>query len=374
VVTACLGLAEAYRLSGRQFLTSVLAGYELGGRIASYIGPVLHVQNGEVTGFPDVWGVAAPVVVGACAAAARARNLGPATFGHALGLAGSNAPLPCGSQWSSAVDLPNCKYADVGWCAVTGTFAALSAELGSTGFQQILDGPNGLARMCGVAAAEEKWLTEGLGVSWMLDDITYKPWPTCRFTHYSLTALERLLRTQHIDVDSVDEIAVETGPLACSKRFTNPNPVTFAAREFSYPHMVAMRLLNVPPGPRWLDAKHADDPRVRNLKKKVRVEEHPRGRNFATGIVRNQIRFMTGGIRILAAGKTYHAESDYALGDPWEDATRFSDEDIARKFRGLVAPDRAQAMLDAVMTIETLADISPLAVSLRAQSKEPIDA
>jgi 2-methylcitrate dehydratase PrpD len=371
VVAAALGFAQAYALSGREFLTSVLAGYEFGGRVASYIGPVLQVRDGRVVGFPEVWGVAAPVVMAATAAAGRARKLSPKRFAEAIGLAGSNAPLPCGSHWSDSVDLPNCKYADAGWCAVAGAFATLSVELGSTGFSAILDGPRGLARMYGVGDANEKWMVDGLGIDWMLDDVTYKPWPTCRFTHYPLTALEYLLQNHAIDVNRIDEIIVETGPLAASGRFTNPNPRTFAAREFSYHHMVAMRLLGIPPGPRWLDAKSVEDPRAEALKAKIQVEAHPRGDSFAETIVRNQIRTMPGGIRIVAAGKSYRAEAEYALGDPWSAATRFNDDDIFSKFRSIVPSGHADRLIDTIMKIEQMPDINAVLDILGLEAAEP---
>src|ERR1700688_264224 len=107
-VVAALALAERLGLSGPEMLLAAIAGYEFARRVASYIGPVVHIEGGRVVGFPDVWGVAAPVVFAAAAATAKARQYEPSLFQQAMGLAGSNAPLPVGAQWSSAVDLPNC--------------------------------------------------------------------------------------------------------------------------------------------------------------------------------------------------------------------------------------------------------------------------
>jgi 2-methylcitrate dehydratase PrpD len=372
-VAAALGMAQAYGLSGREFLNCVVVGYELGGRVASYLGPVANVVDGRVTGFPDVWGVAAPVVMAAAAAAARARKLDAGLFAESIGLAISNAPLPVGAKWSSAVDLPNCKYCDAGWCAITGVFGALSAEGGSTGFTRILDGADGLARMYG-GRADEQWLLKALGIQWMLDDVTYKPWPTCRFTHYPLTALERLLADLTIAPERVDEIVVETGPLAASERFANPAPRTFAARQFSYPHMVAMRILNVPAGPRWLDAGMVDHPAAQALKRRIRIEPHPRGHEFASSFVRNQIRTMPGGIRIKTKGRWHRAESDFALGDPWDEQTRFTDEDLFAKTNALIGEPRAGRLIDLVMRLENTHEMDALSELLAAEARERVDA
>ena len=368
-VSAALGYAEAYGLTGREFLNSVLSGYEVGGRVASFIGPVVQIVDGKVVGFPDVWGVAAPVVMAATAASARARRLNPAKFAAAIGVAGSNAPLPIGTLWSESVDLPNCKYCDAGWCSVTGAFGAWAAEHGSTGFSRILDASNGLARIYGVPNADESLLTEGLGTIWMMDDVTYKPWPTCRFTHYVLTALHGLLLEHHIPASSIDEIVIQTGPLADSERFRNPFPRTFAAREFSYPHMVAMRILGIEPGPKWLDPRMVEHPDAVRLKSKIRIERHPRGDSFATTFTRNQIRTMPGGIRINAGGKKYYAESDYALGDPWNDRTRFTDEDVFSKLKNIVDSQVSERLMHAVMNIENLPNLNDISEILQTTSK-----
>jgi len=370
-VVAALALAEELGLSGPEMLLAAIAGYEFAGRVASYIGPVVHIDSGRVVGFPDVWGVAAPVVFAAAAATAKARQYEPSLFQQAIGLAGSNAPLPVGAQWSSAVDLPNCKYCDAGWCAVTGTVAALSAQEGSRGFTELLDGDRGLARMYGVANADTSLLTADLGQCFMLEDITYKPWPSCRFTHYALTALADLLREHRpLAVDSIREVVVETGPLAASARFTNPEPATFASQQFSYPHMIAMMLLEVPPGPAWFDPKHAADPAVRTLKAKTRIVQHPRASRFAETFVRNQIRTMPGGITIVTSDGVYRAESDYARGDPWSPSSRFGDAEILEKFAALVPGEDGAELADAVMNLEHEASVSRIAAALgRASTK-----
>jgi 2-methylcitrate dehydratase PrpD len=363
-VVVALALAEEFGLSGAEMLLSTIAGYEFAGRVASHIGPVVNVEGGRAVGFPDVWGVAVPVVMAAAAATAKARRYEPSLFQQAIGLAGSNAPLPVGAQWSSAVDLPNCKYCDAGWCAVAGAVAALSAQQGSRGFTDLLDGNRGIARMYGVTEADPGLLTAGLGQRFMLEDITYKPWPSCRFTHYALTALADLLDRQPVAIESIREVVVETGPLALSRRFTNPEPATFSSQQFSYPHIIAMMLLKVPPGPAWFDPKHGSDPAVRALKAKTRIVQHARASGFAEAFVNNQIRTMPGGITIVTADGVHRAESDYARGDPWSPSTRFGDAEIEAKFAALVPGEAGAELADAVMNLEQESSVSRITAAL----------
>ncbi len=296
-VASALGLAEAQKQSGAAFLTAILTGYELGARLASQIGPVIEITDGRVTGFPVIWGVAAPVVLAAAGAAARLLAQDPDTFAQTLGVAGANTPIPAGAHWAAAVDLPNAKYCDAGWCAVTGAGAALAVEAGTTGFPTILDGPSGLARVSGAVSSGVAHLTEGLGERWLIADITYKPWPSCRFTHPVLTALGAILANERPAVDAITAIVVETGPLNGSARFTLATPRTFASRQFSFPHLVAMQLLAVPPGPDWSDPRWVEDPVATALRAKVSFVSHPRGEDFVHSLTRNQMRTLPGGIQ-----------------------------------------------------------------------------
>ena len=359
-VAAGLALAQRDELDGAELLLSIVVGYEIGARLATAIGPMVLLRDGAVEGYPGVWGVAAPVVLASAGSAAKAMRLEAETFHQALAVAASNAPLPAGSQWSSAVDLPNCKYADAGWCTVTGLAGAMLAATGTEGFPLILESEQGIARMYGRDDSHQHRLFEGLGEQWMLRDITYKPWPTCRFTHYPMTALERLRRTHVLDPAKIERVVVESSPLAISGRFTQRDPKTFASRQFSYPHMIALQLRGEPPGPAWLEDGWDSDPDFVALKNKVEVAEHPRARDFARHFEKNQIRRMPGGIRVWQDGRELAAETDYADGDPWDPQTRFCDEALAAKFCRLLEANTAPMVIAELRRLEALASITPV--------------
>lgn len=101
-VVAALAGVEAEGGTFDDLLLATLAGYEAGARLAVAIGPMMKVVAGEVQGFSPVWGVAAPVVLAACIAYAKARKVGFKTLHQAIGIACSNIPLPIGSKWSEA--------------------------------------------------------------------------------------------------------------------------------------------------------------------------------------------------------------------------------------------------------------------------------
>jgi 2-methylcitrate dehydratase PrpD len=370
-VVSALALAEARGRSGKDALLAIVAGYELGGRIASANGAPMYVADGRVTGYPDLYGFSGSVAFAAAAAAIKLLGLDARVARQALGLAGSNTPVPVMSKWSEAVDLPDCKYCDAGWCSLAGVFAAQSARLGMSGFGTILDGQRGLIRMLGTEAFEPDTLIGGLGERWMLADLTYKPWPTCRWTHQPLTALTRALRQAPVDATRVRRITIGTNLLLCTPRFRNPDPRTFCSRQFSIPHMVAMAVLGIPPGPEWLDERRDDDPRVPDLRHKVTVEHWDHGDAFAHDIVAGQVRRMPARVTIeLEGGRTLSADTEFALGDPWDPETAWGDAAVIDKFRVVTGldDDAIGRIVDAALTLEQQPDVGVFARALAGRT------
>lgn len=332
-VMAAIGAAQCEQRTSRDILIGVIAGYEAGARMASAIGPMMHISDGAVTGFSQVWGVAAPVVLAACVAYGRTLGVTSEIMNQSIGIAASNIPLPIGSKWSSATDLPDVKYCDAGWCSVAGIHGVYSAIAGLSGFSDVLDGPVGIPEAYSASVADASMLCSALGERWHLADITFKPWPSCRFMHAPMTALARILEVANVTPESITEIEIQTGPLADSSRFRNPEPKTFCSFQFSYPHVVAMMVLGVPPGPAWFDPDVAQQPAALALRDKTRIVQHAAGDTFARAMMNNQIRAMPGGAVVKTKTCSWEESTDYAKGDPWDEATRYTEEDIIGKFR-----------------------------------------
>lgn len=357
-VTAALALAECNKRNGADTLLAIIAGYELGGRLASAAGPPMKVTDGRVTGYPDLYSFSTSVVFAAAGTALSIMNLDEDAARQTLGIAGSNAPVPVMSKWSESVDLPDCKYCDAGWCTLAGVFAARAASLGATGFESILDGSRGLIRMSGTENFDPDTLVGGFGEHWMLSDMTYKPWPTCRWTHQPLTALAALLERETVDWRDIRSIKLETNRLVCTPRFQNPTPRTFSSRQFSLPHMVAMLALGVPVGPEWLDSKQDDDPRVTALRRKVQIVHWDRADEFAEHIVRGQIRTMPARATVELGDRTLSAETEFAQGDPWHSDTAYGEDRVIAKFRTISGLDsiRCDRLIDQVLSLEQMPD------------------
>jgi 2-methylcitrate dehydratase PrpD len=346
-------------------LTAVVAGYEAGARMASAVGPMTLMSDGEVTGFSDVWGIAAPVVMASCVAYGRARGIDEALMAQAIGIAGSNIPLPIGRKWADAKHLPDVKYCDAGWCAVTGVHGVHSAEAGLSGFHDILEGRSAIPEAYSATMARSDLLHEGLGERWHLLDLTFKPWPCCRFMHAPLTALSTIINREGVKPEEVDEVVIHTGPMAASERFLNPTPLTFASHQFSYAHNCAMLLMGVRPGPDWFDEQLANSPAALALREKVRIERFAGGNDFAKQMIHNQIRVMPGAATIRTSRGEWTLRNDFAQGDPWDSTTKYGAEDVKAKFCVANPGEAAETFTEWLLEANSRASFDAVDVFLR---------
>ncbi|WP_083992413.1 MmgE/PrpD family protein [Bradyrhizobium embrapense] len=368
-VASALALAETREATGAKFLQALIAAYELGGRVATALGQIARFKDGRITGYPSFYSLSAPLVFAAAGAAIQLFSQDEKRACETFGIAGSNTPLPAAMKWASSLDLPDCKYADAGWTAITGVFAAQSAQLGATGFADIFDGNHSVIRMSGTDSFNPDHLIGELGSRWMLRDVCYKPWPTCGWTHQPLTALVKALGKTRVKIEHIERIVILTNEFTSTARFQNPAPRTFCSRQFSIPHAVAMMLLGVPVGSAWLDEAQDGNMDVKAIREKVHVENWDHANTWGQHLVREQTRNMPARATVfMRDGTKVEADADFAFGNPWLPDTAWGDEQVIRKFRiASELPEReADTIIDAIMDIEKASNVEPIVSILRA--------
>src|SRR5215510_5874596 len=117
-------------LSGRDFLRSAVAGYEIGPRVGKCMGPQ-HIVQG--------WHSGATVgVFSAVSGAAAALRLSTGQAVHALGIAGTQSAGLMAAQYGAMV-----KRMHAGLAAQSGLYGALLAEAGFTGIVDVFESPYG---------------------------------------------------------------------------------------------------------------------------------------------------------------------------------------------------------------------------------------
>ena len=125
-----LAVAEMTPMTGREFLTAAVAGYEIGPRVGICMGQE-HIGQG--------WHSGATVgVFSAAAGAARGFGLDPERTIHALGIAGTQAAGLMAAQFGAMV-----KRMHAGRSAQSGFYGALLARDGFTGIIDVFEAQYG---------------------------------------------------------------------------------------------------------------------------------------------------------------------------------------------------------------------------------------
>jgi 2-methylcitrate dehydratase PrpD len=182
IVSAALAVAEGQSITGRQVLKSVIAGYELAGRIPKTIG-LKNLQKAAIAnhGIGPVFGTAAAV--------ASLKAMTPDQVGHVLSYCAQQAS---GSwQWMLDVRHIEKSFVFAGMGARNGLQAALMVEQGFTGVPDCFDIPGGwlLTAAFSGGDANRNYLIEKLGERFEMQETAVKKYPTGGPTQPAIEAL-----------------------------------------------------------------------------------------------------------------------------------------------------------------------------------------
>jgi 2-methylcitrate dehydratase PrpD len=275
VIPAALAVAEQVGASGGAFAAAVVAGYEVCNRIIEAIQPTPHRHA-------DVWGVAVHQTFGAAVAAARLLHLDAVAFANAVGLAGTLSTVPAARKWNWT-NRPLTSLKDVvAPAAEAGVKAALLAAAGWQGSRDILDGDKGFWIMAGSDRCDASCLTDGLSTRWTTQELSFKPYPACRWVHAALEATEVLMTEGTLTDGDIRHIAV--GSFAdVVTNFDDRRPATMIDGEFSLPWTVAVTVARVPKGALWYAPETLADPAIHAIVDRIslHVDDEAQARHFS---------------------------------------------------------------------------------------------
>ena len=241
-----LAAGEYKGISGKELITSVVAGYECAARI-------VHSMDKTWEQSQRLRGVSLGIFA-AAGGAARALGLDEDQFLSTLGMTGVYTPIPSGHKYLGEDRLTPRKDIKQGWAwmCMTGAFAAVSAELGLKMLQEnnILDGERGLWLMVGADVSREEQLTAGLGKTFRILGFRTKLYPGIAVTHSSIDGVLDLVNENAIDVGDIDSVEVLTNKTE-GVGFGDQDPKGPIEMEFSIPHQIAAALLAGPGGASW---------------------------------------------------------------------------------------------------------------------------
>ena len=335
VYSSALAVADATKANGKQLVTALAAGCEMMERVSRAANNSLRNRSFHTTPTCGVFG--------ATIAAAKILKLNADKITNALGMAGAQA-----SGLMEMYGPSMQKRFNPGPTARNGVTAALMAQLGFTGADTIFEGERGFLK----AFTDKNFpgkLIEGVNKPYKLL-IEFKPYSCARPIHNAIDCALAVRKQPGFNVNKVKSIAFTRHP-DWAHYHQNKAPRTYHEAQVSLPFSVAVAFLE---GQALL--KQYSDRNIRNAKVKqlsnattIAVDAKlPRGVSCKM-------------VATMSDGRKFTSQIDYPKGSI---ENPMNDEELLVKFTSLASPvigeKRAAALADAVMNIETCADVSKL--------------
>ncbi|MEP9378673.1 MmgE/PrpD family protein [Aquabacter sp. CN5-332] len=332
-VPSALALAEALGLSGKELITAVAVGYEIGARVCVSLTIARVNEKGDIERFPTTglgWAVFA-----AAAAASKALGLAPAQFATALGIAGWTSPISSHLKWDHSGELHMMKNSPHAFMGFSGVTAARLSALGFTGEPAMLDGDAGFWRLVGSPDCDWNVLCGGLGENWWISRAAIKPYATNRLTHHAISLFRALQSENDLGPNEIEKIEIKSFARVASAFLSgNLAPKNPVEAQFSLPFAIAASAYGHELGPQWCQPAQLSDPRLRAFAGRVSVSTDPEiQKTMAEDLLRTR-RYprVPTMVTIFARGQSFTRSANYAPGDPDTEATRLTDADLERKF------------------------------------------
>lgn len=286
----------------REFLTSIVIGYEIGTRA----GIALHASA------CDYHTSGAWIALAAAALSARQLGLNADQTREALGIAEYHGPR---SQMMRVIDAPTMVKDGSGWGAMAGVSAAYLAKDGFTGAPAITMEDPELAGF---------WAD--LGTNWYIEQQYIKLYPVCRWAQPAVEGALTLMRNHKLTTDQITSIKVETFHEA--KRLA-AIPTNTEQAQYSLPFSVAAAVVRGSIGVPEVTENGLNDPEIIALARSIQITETDEFNDAfpARRFARTHIR--------LKDGQTLSSMPTEAQGDP---ENKVSDQVIWEKFNALTIP------------------------------------
>ncbi|MGQ9648142.1 MAG: MmgE/PrpD family protein [Thermodesulfobacteriota bacterium] len=236
VVPPALAISETTKVSGSEFIVSIVLGFELLARMG------LALTKGPgATGMSTTYQGAslASALVGA-----KLLGFTPELTRNALGIAYSQM---AGNQQviREGVDL---MVVQQGLSAMSGMIAVEMARIGLTGPKEIFSGRYGYFPVYHPQRYNTDAFTKDLGKSWEIKNTSLKPFPCCKLIHTALQAALDLRSENNLLAEEILEVRVginiEDYDMICEPLEAKREPKTVVDAIYSVPYVLAVALVH----------------------------------------------------------------------------------------------------------------------------------
>jgi len=349
-----LAMADIMPVSGKEFISAVVTGYDVIVRLGRALKPKEHYGRGfHPTGTCGAFGAAA--------VAARLLGLQGDSYTHSLGIAGSQA---AGSMEYLAQGAWT-KRLHPGWSSHSGIWAALLARAGYTGPTTIIEGRDGFLNAYS-GDPDPSLVLKDLGDEYQITRTSIKPHACCRYNQGPIDCLLDVRQNHQFKPMDIEEVKV--GVLSQGMRLVaqpeeaKRNPKSVVDMQFSMPFSAAVALTY---GSASLDEYALgvpDRPEVRHSMDRVQCVTDPALDDQTPRLFPAWAEVRT------SDGRTLRSELTYPKGDPENPVTW---DEMREKFNTLSAPvissRRQREIMYAIDSLDQMDDVRHLASLLSTE-------
>ncbi len=337
VIPAALSLSEDREKTGKDFISSMIAGYQVSILMGMISNPE-HRNNGfHSTGTCGTFGAAA--------ASCKAIGLGFEDIVTALGLAGTQAAGLLESDHAGSMG----KHLHAGKAAQSGVISAMLSEKGFTGAPSIIDGKEGFLKAMVAPSMfypsitpensnyeikADKIIENG---KYHIMDVYFKKYPVCRHLHSSIDAtieVHNQMFSKGVKADDINSIKIKTYKIA--SEHDDYHPRTVEAVRQSLPVATAISILTGDLNMSNLEMK----PEIASTALKVVIEHDDEMTHFYPEKRLSKVTVTT-------KNESYSCKVDLPIGEP---ENPLKQQNILNKFHDL----NQEVDLDVLKTINEL--------------------
>lgn len=349
LIPAALAAGERVKASMKEVMVAIVLGYEFEMRLCEFAVPGIRERkwhHATLTQFVS------PIVAG------KILGLTEDQMVRAIGICASHN-FTVGAV--AAGQLTMMKNTVDPMAVQAGVVAALLAQRGYTGTEEIVEGKEGLLEVLGPDWDRDS-LIGGLGESYRILKCSMKAFPTEALTHTHLSATLKLVRENDIKPENVHEVRVTTISRAFDILFDPQKyrPETRETADHSLPYCIARAILDREITPASFSREKMEDPRLKELIQTIKGEASKEFEDLFPEKQPSRVTIRT------REGQEFSVYLEYPKGDPREPMTEV---DLDAKFnalsRGLLSTERRKMVREVIYACEDVEEVGEVMKVLR---------
>ena len=347
-IPAALALAETHGRSGRDLLTAIVAGYEVGLRTGICAGIPHCLRGYHPTGTAGC--------PGAAAAAANILRLAPGQATHALAIATTQAAGLYSAVRTGAMT----KRMHAGRAAQSGVVGALLVESGFNGSPDALEASYGGFMSTLSEGQDLAPFVASLGKDWETTQTGFKAYAACASAHTIIDALDAMMK-RGLNRNNLERLTISMSEVGINNVGWEYRPISVAGAQMNGYFTAAVKLND---GEAFIDQYREEriaDPAVLGLIPKIEIRHDPE-LDIGGAAMRHAVKAHARSID----GREWEHYVEQRRGSPHHPLSR---SEIEQKFRRTAASalgaQTAERLLNAVFDIDRSNDVRVMTALLK---------